>query len=57
MFSVFWLGFGVPMTPEVKKNTPWGPPEAPGNPPLGGLIIMRRLSINGANIIGRLARR
>ena len=37
MLSVFWLFFGVPMTPEVEKITPWGPGAAPGNPPLGGL--------------------
>jgi len=38
MFSVFLLFFGVPMTPEVEKNTPWGPGAALANPPLGGLI-------------------
>ena len=37
MFSVFLLFFGVPMTPEVEKNTPWGPGAALANPPLGGL--------------------
>ena len=39
MFSVFLLFFGVPMTPKVEKNTPWGPGAALANPPLGGLTL------------------
>jgi len=36
--AIFQWFLGVPVTPEVEKTTPGGPPAALEHPPLGGLI-------------------